>query len=316
MNKAIKRRPWPLPHIADLLQDIGQYNYVTAIDLSMGYYHMVLDDELSDMTTFMLPWGLYKYKRLPMGLNISPDVFQERVSRIFGHMPGVRVYMDDILIWSNGTYDDHLEKVKKVLDGLSNYNMAVNALKSHWAVREVDYLGFRLTPEGVLPQPKKIKAILNLARPKKKKDLRRFIGLINYYRYMWRKRSHLLAPLSELTAKNVPFKWTAECERSFKELKRVVSREVLLSFPDYAKKFELYTDASDLQLGAVLRQGDKTLAFFSKKLNPAQKRYGVGEKEMLSTVEALKEFRTMVKGYPIDVYVDHKNWSYDKSFSE
>lgn len=87
---------------------------------------------------------------------------------------------------------------------------------------------------------------------------------------------------------------------------------MLLSFPDYTQRFELYTDASDKQLGAILKQGNKTLAFFSKKLNSTQQKYGVGEKEMLSIVEALKEFRTMVYGYPIDVYTDHLNWTYDK----
>ena len=101
----------------------------------------------------------------------------------------------------------------------------------------------------------------------------------------------MLAPLAHLTGKTVPFKWQAKHTRAFEEMKQIVSREVLLSFPDYNERFQLYTDASDLQMGAVLKQGDKTLAFFSKKLNNAQKQNGVGEKEMLSIVEALKEFR-------------------------
>ena len=96
-------------------------------------------------------------------------------------------------------------------------------------------------------------------------------------------------------------------------MKKAISRKVLLSFPDYTKRFELYVDASDLQIGAVLKQGNNTLAFFSKKLSDTQKKYGVGEREMLSIVEALKEFHTMIYGYPIDVYTDHLNWTYDKN---
>ncbi len=165
LNKWIQRRPWPMPHISDLIQDIGAYKFVTAIDLSMGYYHFELDDELSDMTTFMLPWGLYKYKHLPMGLNISPDKFQERLSKLMAGLPNVRVYLDDIICWTNGTYEDHLKQVASVLDRLASKGLAVNALKSFWAVQEVDYLGFRLTPQGVLLQPKKIKAIQNLEQP-------------------------------------------------------------------------------------------------------------------------------------------------------
>jgi RNase H-like domain found in reverse transcriptase/Integrase zinc binding domain len=154
---------------------------------------------------------------------------------------------------------------------------------------------------------------MEMTPPKNKRQLRRFIGLVNYYRFMWKFRSHILAPLAALAGKNTPFKWTDVHQQAFQEMKKIVSKEVLLSFPDYNKGFQLYTDASDKQLGAVLKQGSKTLAFFSKKLTGAQQNYSVGEKEMLSIVESLKEFRTMIYGYPIDVYSDHLNWTHDKS---
>ena len=312
LNRCIIRKPWPMPHITDLLQGIGKFKWVTALDLSMGFYNFELDEEASKLTTFMLPWGLFRYKRLPMGLNISPDWFQEKMSQLFADIPFMKVYLDDLLIFSNGNYEDHLEKVEKALQRLQEKNLAVNALKSHWAVKQVDYLGFKLTTEGILPQPRKVEAIKRISTPKSKKELRRFIGLVNYYRYMWKRRSHLLAPLAELSGAKTPFRWTPECARAFKEIKQAVNKEVMLSFPDYSRRFELYTDASDKQMGAVLKQGLKVLAFFSKKLSKTQQNYGVGEKEMLSVVEALKEFHTMVSGYPIDIYVDHKNWTHDK----
>jgi transposase InsO family protein len=314
LNKAIVRKPWPMPHISDLIHDIGPYTYVTALDLSMAYYHFELDDHLTQLTTFILPFGLFCYRRLPMGLNISPDLFQEKMMKLFTQFPFVKVYMDDILIFSSGTYNDHLDKVAGVLQALKNKNLAINAEKSYWAVKEVDYLGFRLTPYGVLPQPRKVTAIIAMEAPRTRRQLRRFIGLVNYYRYMWQHRSHILAPLSAMASKIVPFKWTSEHQKAFEEIKQIVGKEVMLTFPDYSKCFDLYTDASDLQCGAVLKQGTNTLAFFSKKLNAAQKNYGVGEKEMLSVVLALQEFRTMVLGYPINVYVDHKNWTHDKVF--
>jgi transposase InsO family protein len=312
LNKYIQRKPWPMPHINDMIQDVGHYKYVTALDLSMGYYHFKLDAELSELSTFMLPFGLYKYLRLPMGLSISPDIFQERMSKLFADLPYMKVFLDDLLIFSNGTFEDHLEKVKEALRRLHEKNLAVNASKSFWAVQEVDYLGFHLTPHGVEPQPKKIDAMMRIEPPKTKKQLRRFIGLVNYYRFMFQKRSHIMVPLTELVSKNVPFRWTARQQAAFEEMKRTISRKVLLSFPDYSKRFEMYIDASDRQIGAVLKQGTKTLAFFSKKLTSQQMKYGVGEKEMLSMVEALKEFRTMIFGYPIDVYTDHLNWTHDK----
>ena len=116
LNKSIRRKPWPMPHITDLIQDIGAYTYVTAIDLSMGYYHLRLSDELSDMSTFILPFGLFKYRRLPMGLSISPDLFQERMSKLFGDLPFTKVFLDDLLIFSHGTFEDHLQKVEQALE--------------------------------------------------------------------------------------------------------------------------------------------------------------------------------------------------------
>jgi hypothetical protein len=296
----------------ELIQDIEPFTYVTALDLSMAYYHMPLDENLSKLTTFILPFGLFRYKCLPMGLNISPDYFQEKMTKLFQDFTFVKVYMDDVLIFSPGTYHDHLRKLDKVLHRLYSKNLAVNPLKSYWAVKEVDYLGFRLTTKGVLPQPRKVLAITSMDAPRTRRQLRRFIGLVNYYCYMWQRRSHILAPLSSLASKLIPFKWTEEHQKAFEEIKNMVSKEVLLTFPDYSQPFELFTDASDLQCGAVLKQGDKTLAFFSKKLNGAQKNYGVGEKEMLSVVAALQDFRTMVLGYPIHVFVDHQNWTHDK----
>jgi len=162
------------------------------------------------------------------------------------------------------------KKVEQVLDRLRSKNLAVNARKSFWAVKEVDYLGFRLTPKGVKPQARKIAALMNMNAPKTKRQLRRFIGLVNYYRYMWKGRSHLMAPLTDRTSKTMAFKWTPECQHSFDELKKLISKEVLLSFPDYTQKFVLMPDASDRQLGAVLMQNGKPLAFFSKKLNKYQ----------------------------------------------
>lgn len=179
----------------------------------------------------------------------------------------------------------------------------------------MDYLGFRLTPEGIKPQARKIAALMNMKAPKTKRQLRQFIGMVNYYRYMWKGRSYLMAPLIDLTAKTKPFKWTPECQHSFEELKKVISKEVLLSFPDYTKVFHLVPDACDRQLGAVLMQEGRPLAFFSKKLHKYQLKYTIREKEMLGIVEALKEFRTMILGYPVRIYTDHKNWITDKQIN-
>ena len=128
---------------------------------------------------------------------------------------------------------------------------------------------------------------------------------------MWIQRSDILAPLTALTSKNVQWAWTAEHQAAFEKAKALISREVMLAFLDFSQPFKIYTDASNLQLlGAVAAQNKKPIAFFSRKLNPAQGRYTTTERELLTIVETLKEIRTILLGHKILVYTDHKKLTY------
>ena len=135
---------------------------------------------------------------------------------------------------------------------------------------------------------------------------------------MWKGRSHILAPLTELSKgkKRAKIKWKKEHEEAFQALKKMVSQETVLAYPDWTIPFEIHTDASDFQIGAVLSQRGKPLAFFSRKLNSAQKNYTVTEKELLAIVECLKQFRNIVYGFPVKVYSDHKNLVHTATASE
>ena len=190
----------------------------------------------------------------------------------------------------------------------------MNAEKSYFAKDELEYLGFKITREGIMPLPDKVEAIKNIAVPKTRRQLRSFIGLINYYRDMWKSRSGILTPLSSMTSKQAKWNWNKECQKAFDTIKKVVSRETLLSYPNFNKPFVIHTDASKLQLGAVISQDDKPIAFYSRKLNSAQVNYTTTERELLSIVETLKEFRNILLGQQIKVYTDHKNLTY-KTFN-
>ena len=196
LNKYIKRKPYPLPKISDLLQKLEGFTWATALDLSMGYYHIVLDKESSYLCTLILPWGKYPYCRLPMGLTDSPDIFQAIINDLMIDLQNVRAYLDDILVTTAGSFEDHLKHVELVLQRLNDVGFAVNLRKSKFAVTEIDYLGYWITRNGIQPQPKKVEAIMRLTPPTTKRQLRRFLGMINYYRDMWRRRSHVLAPLT------------------------------------------------------------------------------------------------------------------------
>ena len=314
LNKRIKRYPFPLPNIQELLLKLEGFQWATALDLNMGYYHIELTPNSKRMCTIVLPWGKYEYQKLPMGLSNSPDIFQENMSDLFRGFDYVREYIDDLLVTTNGTFEDHLEKVGLVLKKLQKAGLKVNANKSNFCQHEVEYLGYLITRNGIKPQPKKVEAIHNMASPKTRKQLRSFLGLVNYYRDIVIRRSDTSAPLTKLTSTKVPFKWTSVEEEAFHKLKMAISKETMLNYPDFSKEFEIHTDASNKQLGAVIAQDGKPIAFYSRRLTSAQEKYTVTERELLAIVETLKEFRSILLGQQIVVHTDHQNLTY-KNFN-
>ena len=314
LNKRIRRKPYPIPNIQDMLLNLEGFQYATSLDLNMGYYHIELSPASKELCTLVFPFGKYEMQRLPMGLCNSPDIFQEKMSELFNDLMFVRTYIDDILCLTKGTFDDHLEKLERVLHRLQQAGLKVNGKKSFFARHELEYLGYWITRDGIKPLPEKVSAILKLDTPRNRKELRSFIGIVNYYRDMWVRRSHVLAPLASLTSNKSKWNWGPSQEIAFNTAKKIIAREVMLAYPDFSKPFQIHTDASHHQLGAVISQDGKPIAFYSRKLNPAQTRYTTTERELLSIVETLKEYRNILLGHEIEVFTDHKNLVY-KSFN-
>ncbi|GFH61170.1 hypothetical protein CTEN210_17646 [Chaetoceros tenuissimus] len=285
----------------------------------MGYYHIKLSLDASKKCTIVTPWGKYRYTRLPMGISVAADIFQNNICNLLGY---VRAYIDDVLVLTKGSFEDHLEKLDEVFRRLQEAGLKCKMQKSEFAKKKLYYLGYIISTDGILPDQKKVEAILNIDRPKTVKDIRRLLGMIQYYRDVWPKQSEILAPLTNLirgkngSKKRAPVKWTKECEEAFVQIKAVIAKEILLAYPDFSKKFTIYTDASDTKPGAVIMQDGKPLAFYSRKLNKSQLNYTVTEKELLSIVETLKEFRNILLGYEIEVYTDHINLTYNPQQSD
>jgi hypothetical protein len=253
-----------------------------------------------------------------MGIKGSPDIFQEEMLELMETLEYVRAYLDDLLCISKLSLEDHLEKLEEVLRQIRDAGLKVNAAKSTFCALEIEYLGYVLTRDGSKPHSNKGQAILAIKPPTGVKQLRHFLGMVQYYRDLRARQSNMLAPLTSLVGecgqtkttkakgtKKAPWHWDEVHQRAFNHVNATITKDVVLAYPDYSKVFEIYTDASSKQLEAVITQDNKPIAFFSWKLSNVQCKYSVTKIELLAIVETLREFKGMLWGQNIKVFTDH-----------
>jgi len=147
---------------------------------------------------------------------------------------------------------------------LQEFGFTVNPLKCEWGVAETDFLGYWITKTGSKPWEKRIEPILKMEEPKTGKELRRFVGLTNWYRHMYKNQAEVLAPLTDMTKVDQRvFKkhWSPDQVQAFQAAKAMVAQDVLLTHPDPNEEFVIETDASDYQLGGVINQKGKPIAY-------------------------------------------------------
>ena len=171
----------------------------------------------------------------------------------------------------------------------------------------MEYLGFWVTCNVIKPINRKIEDITIMEPPTSRKKVWKFIGVINHYHNIWPRRSHTLAPLTKILYTNRTFEWTEFEQDAFNEIKRIVVRDTLLNYPDFNETFKIRTDASVFRLGAVIIQKGNPISFYSRNLTGYPKRYTLTKIELLSIVETLKEFRTILLGQKLRIYTYHKN---------
>jgi hypothetical protein len=180
---------------------------------------------------------------------------------------------------------------------------------------EIEYLECILTRDGIKPQSNEVQAILAIQLPTNVKQLRHFLGMVQYYRNLWARQGKMLAPLTSLVGernqtkvtrakgtKKVPWHWDEVHQRVFDCIQATIAREVVLAYPDYSKLSKIYTGTSSKQLGAVVTQENRPIAFFSWKFSTAQCKYSVTKTELLAIVKTLKEFKGKLWGQSIKVY--------------
>ena len=316
LNAVTRKNRYPLPLITELMDRLQGAKWFTKFDFREGFYRIRIAKGHEWKTAFKTKYGLFEFQVMPMGLTNAPATFQAVINQALHEYLGVfaTAYLDDVLVYSKGTLEEHVEHVKKVLRKLKEYKLYLQPGKCEFHKKETEFLGYIISTEGVKMNPKKVQAVRDWKTPKTVKDVQSFLGLANFYRKFIRNYSRITTPLTEITKKDVKFKWAKDCQDAFDTLKQMFLEDPVLEMYDPTRKTRVETDASDYALGAVLSQQCpdgkwRPVFYHSRKFSKEERNYDVHDKELLGVVDAFEQWEVYLLGLPdtIEVFTDHMN---------
>lgn len=316
LNRVTIKNRYPLPLINNILDRLGKAKYFTKIDLRSGYNNVRIKQGDEWKTAFRTRYGLYEYLVMPFGLTNAPATFQHFMNDIFKDMADafVVVYLDDILIYSD-SLEEHRSHVRQVLQRLRDHDLHAKPEKSDFFCPSIEYLGFIVSSNGVKMDSAKVESILAWPTPTTVKQVQSFLGFANFYRRFIKDYSKITKPLTALTRKEVPFVWGPKCRDAFDALKTAFTTAPILAHYDPDNPTVVETDSSDVAIGAILSQIDRTtgilhpIAFYSRSMIPAELNYDIYDKELLAIHEAFQQWRVYLEGSANTTLVisDHHN---------
>ena len=310
INSVAKNEVYPLPRIEELFAAVSGGKVFSKLDLSHAYLQLQLDESSQEYVTINTHRGLYRYTRLPFGVASAPAIFQRTMETVLKGLPMVVAYLDDILV-AGRTEQEHLTNLAQVLERLNSAGMKLKKEKCAFCLPQVEYLGHVISEEGLRPSSSKIKAITNAPEPSSLSELKSFLGLVNYYAKFLPNSATTLAPLYKLLKHSEPWQWNTEQQVSFENIKTMLTAPTLLVHFDEKAPIMLSCDASPYGVGAVLShvmedQSDKPIAYASRSLSTAERKYSQLDKEALAILFGVSKFHHYLYGRHFVIYSDHK----------
>ncbi|XP_038120427.1 uncharacterized protein K02A2.6 [Culex quinquefasciatus] len=312
LNKALKRPKLQFVTLDEILPELGKAKVFSTVDAKKGFWHVVLDEPSSQLTTFWTPFGRYRWVRLPFGIAPAPEIFQMKLQGVIQGLPGVECIADDLLVFGVGdTFEDALANhnvcLEKLLCRLKEHNIKLNKEKLKLCETSVKFYGHVLTNKGLQPDETKISTIRNYPTPTDRKAVHRFIGMVNYLSRFIPNLSANLTSLRKLIVESQPWQWTKIEAEEFERVKSLVSDTDTLRYYDVNQPITVECDASCFGLGVAVYQGDGVVGYASRTLTPTEQNYAQIEKELLAILFACIRFDQLIVGNPKAVIkTDHK----------
>ena len=285
--------------------------WFSTLDMSCSFWQTEIHPSDRDKTAFITRRGQYRYKVLSFGRANSPSCFQRVMDLVLAGLlwKTCLVYIDDIILMAE-TAEQMTERLDEVFGRLRDANLKLKPSKCKVFQTEVSFLGHRVGPDGQLgPDPEKVKAVQNWPVPTNVTDVRAFVALAAYYRKFQPQFSHIAAPLYELTRKGEKFEWTERRQHAFEQLKLGLVSAPTLSLPRDEGEWLVDVDCSEWATGGVLQQKQdgewRVIAYSSRLLSNAEKRYCTTRKELLAIVHALKAWKTYLLARKVTLHRDH-----------
>lgn len=308
-NKAVIPDRYPLPTAEELTAHFYGSTVFTKLDLRQGYLQVPLHPASRDLTSFVTHMGVFRYTRMPFGLSSAPSCFQKVMSTILAGIPGVSVFLDDIVVHAPDT-ETHNNRLQRVAEALLHNNLTLNAAKCSFAAPAIDFVGFNLSAKGIAPLQSNVDAIHKIPEPTSASEVASFLGMTAYYLRFLPNYSQTTAPLRQLLKKDEPWQWTTACSQSVRRLKAQLTTPPVLAHFSPDCQTLVTCDASDRAIGAVLSQVqdglERPVAFASRALSPTEQRYSVGEREALACVWASERWHLYLYGRHFTIRTDHQ----------
>ncbi|XP_052735520.1 uncharacterized protein LOC128197506 [Vigna angularis] len=311
LNRASPKDNFPLPHIDTLVDNTAKYSLFSFMDGFSGYNQIKMAPEDMEKTTFITLWGTFCYKVMSFGLKNAGATYQRAMVALFHDMmhKEIEVYVDDMIAKSESE-EEHVLNLRKLFERLRKYKLRLNPAKCTFGVKSGKLLGFIVSQRGIEVDPDKVRAIMEMPAPKTEKEVRGFLGRLNYIARFISQLTASCEPLFKLLRKNQAVVWNEDCQAAFERVKQYLQDPPVLRPPEPGRPLILYLTVLDKSMGCVLGQHDEdgkrehVIYYLSKKFTDCEQRYSSLERTCCALAWAAHRLRQYM--------LSHSTWLISK----